>query len=255
MKKMMVGLSLALSVTTICGQKTPAKNNNLTPYNYQTFNCDNKGYFDSTKYKKEEIDGVNKLLYQFNGVQFDIQPVFKLSNLEEIRKNKEEYLQQLEKQYQEKKKELYSLEVINLPMWKKLQQETIMSFENEYQLNKEEILAYSDPSTLKDSKFYSTCKEHIDAISSPDREKMFAAWKAYIELKSKNNADPKGVMARFNAKMNDPQKEDYALIDMIGLSFHNCANSSFRPKRDDEGNAYKDFDKIFTKLKKNCDEQ
>ena len=95
---MMVGLSLALSVTTICGQKTPAKNNNLTPYNYQTFNCDNKGYFDSTKYKKEEIDGVNKLLYQFNGVQFDIQPVLKLSNLEEIRKNKEAYLQQLEKQ-------------------------------------------------------------------------------------------------------------------------------------------------------------
>ncbi|MET3037771.1 hypothetical protein ABXT08_16865 [Chryseobacterium sp. NRRL B-14859] len=253
MKKMMIGLSLALSVTTIWGQKAPA-NNNLTPYNYQTFNCDNKGYFDPAKYKKEEIDGVNKLLYQFNGVQFDTQPVFKLSNLEEIRKNKEAHLQQLEKQYQEKKKELYNLEVINLPMWKKLQQETIMSFENEYQLNKEEIIAYSDPSTLKDSKFYNTCKEHIDAISSPDREKMFAAWKTYIELKSKNNADPQGVMARFNAKMNDPQKEDYALIDMIGLSFHNCANSSFRQKRSDEGTMYKDFDKIFTKLKRNCDE-
>ncbi|WP_228401586.1 hypothetical protein [Chryseobacterium sp. PMSZPI] len=253
MEKMMIGLSLALSVT-IWGQKSSIKTNNLTPYSYQTFNCDNKGYFDSAKYKKEEIDGINKLLYQFNGVQFDIQPVFKLSNLEEVRKNKEEYLQQLEKQYQEKKKELYNLEVINHPMWKKLQQETIQSFENEYQLNKEEILAYSDPTTLKDSKFYSTCREHIDAISSPDKEKMFAAWKSYIELKSKNNADPKGVMARFNAKMNDPQKEDYALIDMIGLSFHNCANNSFRPKRDDEANAYKDFDKIFTKLKRNCDE-
>ncbi|AZA85234.1 hypothetical protein C1637_13090 [Chryseobacterium lactis] len=254
MKKMMVGLSLALSVTTISGQKTPAKNNSLTPYSYQTFNCDNKGYFDSAKYKKEEIDGVNKLLYQFNGVQFDTQPVFKLSNLEEIRKNREEYLQQLENQYQEKKKELYSLEVINLPMWKKLQQETIQSFENEYQLNKEEIIAYSDPSSLKDSKFYGSCKEHIDAISSPDREKMFTAWKNYIELKSKSNADPKAVLARFNAKLNDPQKEDYALIDMIGLSFHNCANSSFRQKREEEGVAYKDFDKLFIKLKRTCDE-
>ncbi|WP_185285956.1 hypothetical protein [Chryseobacterium indologenes] len=254
MKKMMVGLLLALSVTTIWGQKAPAKNTSLTLYNYQTFNCDNKGYFDAAKYKKEEIDGVNKLLYQFNGVQFDIQPVFKLSNLEEIRKNKEEYLKQLEQQYQDKKKELYSLEVINLPMWKKLQQQTIESFENEYQLNKEEILAYSDPTTLKDSKFYSTCREHIDAISSPDREKMFEAWKNYIELKSKSNADPKGVMARFNTKLNDPQKEDYALIDMIGLSFHNCANSSFRQKRDAETNMYKDFDKIFTKLKRTCDE-
>ena len=126
MKKMMIGLALALSIT-IWGQKTPAKANNLTPYSYQTFNCDNKGYFDPAKYKKEEIDGVNKLLYQFNGVVFDTQPVFKIAQLEEIRKNRETYLQELEKQYEEKKKELYSLKVIDLPQWKKLMEETIDS--------------------------------------------------------------------------------------------------------------------------------
>lgn len=204
--------------------------------------------------KKEEIDGVNKLLYKFNGVHFDTNPIFKLSSLEEIRKNKDQHLENLEKQYQEKKQELYSLKVINQPVWKKLYENAIQTFENEYELNKEEIIAFSDPSTLKNSKFYETCRESIDAISSPDREKMFASWKAYTELKSKNNADPQGVMNRFNAKMEDPQREDYALIDMIGLSFHNCANSSFRQKRDEEGNVYRDFDKIFTKLKKNCDE-
>ena len=114
----MIGLALALSIT-IWGQKTPAKANSLTPYSYQTFNCDNKGYFDPAKYKKEQIDGVNKLLYQFNGVVFDTQPVFKIAQLEEIRKNRETYLQELEKQYEEKKKELYSLKVIDLPKWKK----------------------------------------------------------------------------------------------------------------------------------------
>jgi hypothetical protein len=252
MKKMMIGLCSALSVI-VWGQKNPSKVSNLTPYSYQTFNCDNKGYFDATKYEKEEIDGVNKLLYKFNGVHFDTRPIFKLSSLEEVRQNKEAHLEDLEKQYQERKKELYSLKVIDLPVWKKLYENAIYTFENEYELNKEEILAFSDPSTLKNSKFYATCKESIDAISSPDREKMFASWKAYTELKSKNNADPQGVMTRFNAKMNDPQREDYALIDMIGLSFHNCANSSFRQKREDEGTAYKDFDRIFTKLKRNCD--
>lgn len=253
MEKMMVGLSLTLSVM-VWGQKVPAKTNNLTPYSYQTFNCDNNGYFDASKYEKEEIDGVNKLLYKFNGVHFDTNPIFKLSSLEDVRKNKEQHLENLEKQYQEKKEELYSLKVINQPVWKKLYENAIQTFENEYELNKEEIIAFSDPSTLRNSRFYETCREPIDAISSPDREKMFASWKAYTELKSKNNADPKGVMNRFNAKMNDPQKEDYALIDMIGLSFHNCANSSFRQKREDEGTVYKDFDKIFTKLKRNCDE-
>ena len=251
---MMVGLSLALSIS-ISGQKNPTKNTNLTPYSYQTFNCDNKGYFDATKYEIEEIDGVNKLLYKFNGVHFDTNPIFKLSSLEDVRKNKEAHLENLEKQYQEKKQELYNLKVIDLPIWKKLHENAIDTFENEYELNKEEILAFSDPTSLKNSKFYETCRESIDAISSPDREKMFASWKAYTELKSKNNADPQGVMNRFNAKMNYPQKEDYALIDMIGLSFHNCANSSFRQKREDEATAYKDFDRIFMKLKKNCDIQ
>lgn len=252
MDKMMVGLSLALSIS-ISGQKTPTKTTNLTPYSYQTFNCDNKGYFDATKYEKEEIDGVNKLLYKFNGVHFDTNPIFKLSSLEDIRKNKDAHLENLEKQYQEKKEELYSLKVIDLPIWKKLHENAIRTFENEYELNKEEILAFSDPSSLKNSKFYETCRESIDAISSPDKEKMVASWKAFTELKSKNNADPQGVMNRFNAKMNDPQREDYALIDMIGLSFHNCANSSFRQRREEEETAYKDFDRIFMKLKKNCD--
>jgi hypothetical protein len=82
--------------------------------------------------------------------------------------------------------------VIDLPIWKKLHENAIQTFENEYELNKEEILAFSDPSTLKNSKFYETCRESIDAISSPDREKMFASWKAYTELKSKNNSDPQG---------------------------------------------------------------
>ncbi|WP_076550114.1 hypothetical protein [Chryseobacterium ureilyticum] len=252
MEKMMIGLYLALSVTVL-GQKSPAKNTNLTPYSYQTFNCDNKGYFDASKYEKEEIDGVNKLLYKFNGVHFDTNPIFKLSSLEDVRNNKDLHLENLERQYQEKKKELYSLKVIDLPVWKKLYENAIQTFENEYELNKEEIIAFSDPSSLKNSKFYSTCRESIDAISSPDKDKMFASWKAYTELKSKNNADPQGVMNRFNTKLNDPQKEDYALIDMIGLSFHNCANSSFRQKPEEEATAYKDFDKIFMKLKKNCD--
>ncbi|PIF46145.1 hypothetical protein CLU96_3164 [Chryseobacterium sp. 52] len=253
MKKLIFTLSFALSMT-VWGQKTAAKNNNLVLYAYQTFNCDNKGYFDPGKYKKEEIDGVYKLLYQFNTSLFDSHTVFKLSDLEDVRKNKNSYLQQLEKQYQEKKKELYDLKVINLPEWKKLHQETIQVFESEYLLKKEELIAYSDPSSLKNSTFYKTCKEYIDAVSSPDKQKMYAVWKKHTEEKSRNNGDPQAVMAKFNAQFNDPKKDDYALIDLCGFAFHNCANASFRSEPDDEGIIYQKFDKIFTKLKQDCDE-
>jgi hypothetical protein len=67
---------------------------------------------------KEEIDGVHKLLYKYSGVHFDSHTVFKLSDLEDVRKNKVKYLEQLEQQYQEKKKDLYSLKIIDTPMWK-----------------------------------------------------------------------------------------------------------------------------------------
>ena len=116
---------------------------------------------------------------------FDTQPVFKIAQLEEIRKTEKRIYRNWKSSMKKRKKELYSLKVIDLPQWKKLMEETIDSFENEYQLNKEEILAYSDPTTLRNSKYYDTCREQIDAISSPDREKMFAAWRAYTELKSK----------------------------------------------------------------------
>lgn len=253
MKKLVFTLSLALSAM-VSGQKTAGKAGNLVLYSYQTFNCDNKGYFDPQKYKKEEIDGSFKLLYTLSGVSFDNHTVFKLSDLEDIRKNKNTYLQQLDKQYQEKKKELYDLKVINLPEWKKLHQETIRSFEGEYLLKKEELNAYSDPASLKNSKFYNTCKEYIDAVSSPDKQKMYAVWKNFVEAKSKDNADPQSVIDKFKAQFNDPKKDDYALIQLIGFGFYNCANGSFRPDPNDEGTLYEKFDKLFTKLKQDCDE-
>lgn len=253
MKKIVTGLSLMMSFA-VWGQKASGKTQSLVQYSYQTFGCDNKGYFDPAKYKKSEIDDTYKLLYKFSGLYFDSPTVFKLSGLEDIRKNKNTYLQKLEQQYQEKKKELYGLKVIDLPIWKDLHQQAMQTFENEYQLTKEDITAFSDPSSLKSSKFYNTCREHIDAITASDRQKMYTAWKSYAEASSKRNSNPQAVMANFNAKFNDPQKDDYAMIDLIGISFHNCANNSFRPAVDEEGTVYKTFDKIFTKLKMDCDE-
>ena len=101
---------------------------------------------------------MHKLLYKYGGVHFDSHTVFKLSDLEDVRKNKAKYLEQLEQQYQEKKKDLYSLKIIDAPIWKKLREETIKAFEGEYLLNKTLLLAYSDPSILKRANFMKPVK-------------------------------------------------------------------------------------------------
>ncbi|MDQ8747077.1 hypothetical protein ATE49_00345 [Elizabethkingia miricola] len=254
MKKIILSICLGVFAIGWSQKKLPQKKSNLVLYSYQTFNCDNKGYYDPTKYKKEEIDGVHKLLYKYSGVHFDSHTVFKLSDLEDVRKNKTKYLEQLEQQYQEKKKDLYSLKIIDAPIWKKLREETIQAFEGEYLLNKTLLLAYSDPSILKKSKFYETCKSYVDAVTSPDKQKMYDAWKIHIEAQSKLNYDPKRIIAEFNNKLKTPQKDDYALIDLLGIGFHNCANNSFRPAIDEDGKTFTSFDKIFSKLKADCDE-
>ncbi len=83
---------------------------------------------------------------------------------------------------------------------------------------------------------------------------MYSAWKTHVEAQSKINADPKRIIDEYNNKLKTSQRNDYALIDLIGMGYHNCANGSFRPPVDEEGKIFTSFDKIFTKLKADCDE-
>ncbi|SIS29071.1 hypothetical protein SAMN05421768_101476 [Chryseobacterium joostei] len=251
MKKMMIGFSLVLSVAS-WGQKKPAQSNKLVLYSYQTFGCDNKGYFDPSKYKKEEIDGTYKLLYPLDWSPFSSLIVFSPSKFDDIRSNSNHLLQQAEKDYLKRKKELLDLKTMDLPIWKKQQEEAMKLLENEYQLRKELLMAYSDPQSLKNSKFYNTCKEHIDAITTNDKQKMYSVWKGLFEQKN-NEETYSGTKDAFNAKWNDQRKDDFALIDLIN-AFSNCANHSFRTKIDEEGTLFKAFEKVFVKLKRDCDE-
>lgn len=252
MKKIFIGLSSALSVMMIA-QKAPAKKSPLVLYNYQTFGCDIKGYFDPAKYKKEEIDGTYKLLGPFTWSPFTSLIVFNPIKFNLVRSNSTQLLQQTEKEYIERKKELNELKIIDLPIWKKQHEETVQLLENEYQLKKAVIMGYTDPQSLLNSKFYGTCKEYVNAMTSQDKQKMYSVWKSLFESKKDEEAYS-GAQEAFTAKWNDPQKDDYAIIDLMN-AFNNCANHSFRPKAEEEDNTlFQTFEKIFTKIKKDCDE-
>ncbi len=251
MKKLCTVLSLALSVVAIA-QKAPAKNNKLVLYSFQTFGCDNKGYFDPSKYKREEIDGTYRLLYPLDWSPFTSLIVFNPIVFDEVHSNSAQLLQQAEKEYLARKKELHGLQLIDQPIWKNKHEEAIQLLENEYQLNRELLMAYADPQSLQNSRFKNKCKEYIDAITTKDKQKMYSVWKSLFELKMDEGVNSK-AKENFNTKWNDPRKDDYALIDLMN-AFNNCANHSFRPKADEEGTLSKTFDKVFTKLKRDCDE-
>ncbi|PKF75735.1 hypothetical protein [Chryseobacterium sp. PMSZPI] len=251
MKKLFTGLSLALSIMMIA-QKLPAQKGQLALYSYQTFGCDVKGYFDSSKYKKEEIDGTYKLLYPLTESPFSSLIVFNPAKFDQVRNHSTQLLQQVEKEYLERKKELTELIIIDLPIWKTQHAEAIQLLENQYQLRKALLMGYTDPQSLRNSKFYNTCKEYIDAMTTQDKQKMYSAWKSLFEPQNNEKTDA-GIKDAFNAKWNDPRKDDYAIIDLMN-AFSKCANHSFRHKADEEGTLFKTFEKVFTKIKRNCDE-
>lgn len=246
MKKLFTGLSLALSMM-MAAQKAPAKKSPLVLYSYETFGCDVKGYFDSSKYKKEEIDGTYQLVYSLSGSPFSSLTVFNTVKLDKVRSNSTQFLQQAEKEYQQRKGELNALKLIDRPLWKKQYAEAVQVLENEYQLRKEILMGYSDPQSLRKSIFYNTCKEYIDAMTTKDPQQMYSVWKG---LSERNYSGTKEV---FTAQWNDQRKDDYALMDLMN-AFRNCASNSFRPKADENGTLLKAFDEVFIKLKRDCDQ-
>ncbi|WP_160137336.1 hypothetical protein [Chryseobacterium sp. c4a] len=251
MKKVFTGLSLALSVMIIA-QKAPAKKSPLVLYSYQTFGCDVKGYFDPSKYNKEEIDGTYKLISPLTPSPFSSLIVFNPNKFDLVRSNSTQLLQQAEKEYLVRKKELEELTLINLPIWQKEREEAIQLLDNEYQLYKSLLMGYADPQSLSKSKFYPICKEYADAMTTKDKEKMYLAWKSLFEPK-KGEEPYSGTLDVFNSKWNDPRKDDYAMIDLMN-AFNNCANHSFRAKADEDNTLFKTFEKVFVKLKRDCDE-
>ncbi|AZB11110.1 hypothetical protein EG344_20895 [Chryseobacterium sp. G0162] len=251
MKRLLTGLSLALSVVLIA-QKTPAKKSPLVLYSYQTSGCDVKGYFDPSKYKKEEIEGTYQLLSSLTWSPFTSLIVFNPTKFDLVRSNSQQLLQQTEKEYLERKKELDELQVIDLPIWKKQHEETLKLLENEYQLKKAILMGYADPQSLLNSKFYNTCKEYADAMTTKDKEKMYLVWKSLFEPK-KGEETYSGTLEAFNFKWKDSRKDDYAFIDLMN-AFNNCANHSFRPKADEDNTLFKTFEKVFVTVKRDCDE-
>ncbi|VEH21060.1 Uncharacterised protein [Chryseobacterium nakagawai] len=151
-----------------------------------------------------------------------------------------------------RKKELEELKLIDLPIWKNEREEAIQLLENEYQLYKTLLTGYADPQSLQNSKFYNTCKEYADAMTIKDKQKMYSVWKNLFEAQ-KGEETYSGTMDAFNAKWNDPRKDDYALIDLMN-AFSNCANHSFRTKADEDNTLFKTFEKVFVTVKRDCDE-
>jgi hypothetical protein len=214
--------------------------------------CDNKGYFDSSKYSREEIEGTYKLWFQMSGTSLSTPSVFNLTDLEKVRSYKDLILAKLDKDFAENKKTIENLRVVNVPYWQNVKNLTYKSLYQEYEFEKLHITSYSDASVLINNKFTGNCKNFAKAINSSDEE-LIAEWRKLREEMSKRNADPQRIITEFENRLSSSNWKDYAMIDLITFGWGNCANNDInRPLHDEK--MYKEFNVLFIKIDSECDE-
>lgn len=218
-------------------------------FNFGTELCDNKGYFDSNKYSRKELEDTYKLWFELSGSLLDTPFVHNLKDLNDIRNNKEQVLAKLDKDFAERKAQIMNLKVINTPYWQNVKNKSLEELVQTYEMEKIQIIAYSDPSILLKN---NSCSNFSKALNSTD-EQRFAEWKKLREEMSKRNSDPQRIMNQFNEQLNSSDKRDYALIDLITFGWGNCANDKVqRVTRDEKMN--NEFNALFIKIDSECDE-
>lgn len=218
-------------------------------FNFGTELCDNKGYFDSNKYSRKELEDTYKLWFELSSSLLDTPFVHNLKDLHEIRNNKDQILAKLDKDFTEKKNQIMNLKVVNIPYWQDIKRKSYEALVQSYEMEKIQIMAYSDPSILLKN---NACSNYSKALNSTD-EQMFAEWKKLRESMSKNNSDPQRIINQFNEQLNSADKRDYAIIDLITFGWGNCANDKVQRVSHDE-KMNNEFNALFIKIDSECDE-
>jgi len=220
-------------------------------FTFDTELCTNKGYFDAKKYSREEIQNTYRLWFELGGVSLHDPAVFKLEDLQQVRRDKNQLLAKLDKDFAAKKALLENLKVVPVSYWQNVKNQTYQALLQEYELDKIKIMAYSDPSVLLGSPFKS-CTHFARVLNSGDNE-IIEEWRKMREQMSRKNGDPQRIMDEFESRLNSSYKKDYAILDLIVFGWGNCANNEIqRPEHDEKMN--KEFNALFIKIDSECDE-
>ncbi len=241
------------SVSTTDAQKDPLKKGqNKQTFNFVTELCENKGQYDANKYSQEEIEGTYKLWFEYSGLSLSKPSVFKPETLQEVRRDKDKILAKLDKDFAEKKKALEALKVVNDPYWQNIKAQKIQELALEYEFDRTEIMAFSDPSVLLNSKFSKNCENFVRALNS-DEDVMIEEWRKLRIQMSKKNGSPEKIMDEFENNLHAKNRNEYAIVDLITFGWGNCANNTIERIEHDEKMA-KAFNSLFIKIDSECDE-
>ncbi|MBA4276609.1 hypothetical protein [Flavobacterium sp.] len=256
MIKKIVSIIISSFLIMSCSDKNKA-NSKLNSYKaisdttavfiWTTELCENTGTYNPKKYSNEQLKNTYDLWFTFSGIALETN-----SNAHFIEDINELSVSKLTSEYVAKK-EYYNREIISSPFWNKIKQLRLQDLEDEYELKKITIEAYTKPSVLLNNRFSKYCNEYAQVLSSNDSIVLLNAWKNLVEKQKSKNGAPEKFMEKYYKKYNSKERLMYAKIELMTYGWWNCGNSTIN-RLNDDGTMEKEFNKIFSSIKTECDE-
>ena len=209
--------------------------------------CTNEGTYDAKKYTENELRDTYKLWWEMSGYL----------NANALVRNREDIgnlsLEKLDKEYHEKLQKFKSLNLVKESYWETLRNNKIREMNESYELKKIAIQSHIRPELLKENRFAKECQEYAIALSSMNDELLLETWRKLVQKQAEKNGAPDLLLQRFDQENASADRLIYARNQVMTYGWWNCANHVIYHFEDD-GTPAKEFEKLFSNVKSECDE-
>jgi hypothetical protein len=212
--------------------------------------CDHVGTYDSKKYTEAQLRDTMKLMdYTMTSLSKSYPHVWKWEDIEKLD------VAALDAEYKVKTEKLKALNVAAIPYFQNAKNAQIKELEQRYALGRAQLLAFRTPEVLRDYPAAEACKaKYVEPLIKKD-ESLLKVWLDVNMDSRSRNGDPARLKRAFDAEMASPDKIQFAIIEVMGFGFGNCANALIeRDEGANDGSHEAAFRKLFSRVRDNCSE-
>lgn len=247
MNKLFTRILVISGIFILFGATTFAQ---VKKFRWSTELCEFEGTYNTKNYTEQKLKNTLRLFSGY-GSEFRLETkdlVWKFEDIDAID------VAALDREYEQKSAELKNLDIVNLPYWENLRKKILTEMEQTYNLKRVSMLAYKNPTILKEYKSADKCVQiYADPLINGGGE-LLDVWLKVNQKTREKNGDPERIRRNFEAQYNSPDKFKYAQIEVMLFGWWNCANESIEYVQQDD-TSEKEFKKLFTRTRTiYCDE-
>lgn len=217
-------------------------------FEWQDVLCSFKGSYDSSKISEERIRDTRELIDFGMGLPLQTdQTVFDVKDLGTLE------VEALDAEYKTVREKLVALQPVENAYFRALKERHIKTLDASYRLKRITLLAHTKPITLVFGNNHEECFSKWGRPVIEGGQSLLGAWRTLTDEQKLKNASPEAVEARYLSRYNSPQRDKWALVNVLGFGWWNCVNESI-PYVDNDGTADEEFTKLFNKVESECDE-